>query len=205
MTYDPNEHHRRSIRLSGYEYAQTGAYFITICTQDKACLFGEVVDGKMRLNDAGRMVGEAWDALRPRFPTVDFNTFVVMPNHVHGVIFITPAPVGAGLVPAPNYGAATVGGTTVGAEPIGATTRVAPTIGDVVGAYKSWTTVLYARGVRQSGWPPFRRRVWQRNYYEHIVRSEESLNQIRQYILDNPMRWSFDRENPAAETPGGRR
>jgi len=113
MPYDPNRHHRRSIRLKGYDYSQAGAYFITICTQDRACLFGKVVNGEMRLNDAGRMVLAEWNMLPERFPHVVLDAFVVMPNHVHGIVVITnpatddtattaPTIVGTGLVPVPN-------------------------------------------------------------------------------------------------------
>jgi putative transposase len=115
MPYDPTRHHRQSIRLKGYDYSQAGAYFVTICTQDRACLFGKVVNGEMRLNDAGRMVLAEWNMLPERFPHVVLDAFVVMPNHVHGIVVITnPAPddtatkaptiVGAGLVSAPNDG-----------------------------------------------------------------------------------------------------
>jgi len=93
MPYDPTRHHRRSIRLKGYDYSQAGAYFVTICTQDRACLFGKVVNGEMRLNDAGRMVLAEWNMLPERFPHVVLDAFVVMPNHVHGIVVITnPAP-----------------------------------------------------------------------------------------------------------------
>lgn len=191
MTYDPERHHRRSIRLKGYDYTRPGAYFVTICTQNQQCLFGEVVDGEMRLNQAGHMVQAEWNALPDRFPSVGIDAFVVMPNHVHGIIVITNDIVGAGLVPALN------GATTIN----GATTRVAPTIGNVVGAFKSRTTVLYTYGVKQIGWTPFRGRLWQRNYYEHVIRDESSLNHIRQYILDNPLRWAMDRQNSNAVEP----
>ncbi len=191
--YKPDEHRRRSIRLTGYDYGRTGAYFVTLCAQNRDCLFGEVVDDEMRLNAAGEMVLAEWNALSNRFPTVELDAFIVMPNHIHGVIVITcDGNVGAGLVPAPHL-------PGVGAN--GATTRVAPTLGGVVGAFKSLTTVLYTRGVRQSAWPTFSGRLWQRNYYEHIIRNEESLNRIRQYILDNPAQWAFDRENPLATAP----
>ena len=181
MGFDPERHHRRSLRLKGYDYTQAGAYFVTICTQDRACLFGEVVGDAMRLNDAGRMVVAEWERLAKRFPGVELDAFVVMPNHVHGILVITD-PVGAGLVPAHD----------------GATTRVAPTVGDIVGAFKSRTTVGYIHGVKARGWPPFRRRLWQRNYYEHIIRHDESLNRIRRHIAENPLRWHLDRENPQA-------
>jgi putative transposase len=231
MPYDPTRHHRRSIRLKGYDYSQAGAYFITICTQDRACLFGKVVNGEMQLNDAGRMVLAEWNMLPERFPHVVLDAFVVMPNHVHGIVVITnPAPddtatkaptiVGAGLVSAPNDGPM---GAAPNDGPMGAapndgpmsapndgattrtttrtTTRVAPTVGDIVGAFKSRVTVEYIRGVKTSGWPPFRGRLWQRNYYEHIIRNERALNAIRQYIIENPRRWQMDRENEARTAP----
>ena len=205
MPYDPTRHHRRSIRLKGYDYSQARAYFVTICTQDRACLFGKVVNGEMRLNDAGRMVLAEWNMLPERFPHVVLDAFVVMPNHVHGIVVITnPAPddtattaptiVGAGLVSAPNDGATTRTTTRT-------TTRVAPTVGDIVGAFKSRVTVEYIRGVKTSGWPPFRGRLWQRNYYEHIIRHERALNAIRQYIIENPRRWQMDQENEARTAP----
>ncbi|MDR2015537.1 MAG: hypothetical protein LBP99_07980 [Azoarcus sp.] len=220
------EHRRRSIRLKGYDYSQAGAYFITICTQDRACLFGEIADGEMRLNDAGRMVVSQWSAQTNRFPVVRLDAFVAMPNHIHGILWIESDVtdghpddfVGAGLVPAHagvrthvSDGATTDGATTDGATTNRATanrattnrattnratTRVAPTVGDIVGTFKSLTTVAYTRGVEQSGWPGFHGKLWQRNYYEHIIRDDNALSRIRQYIIDNPAQWAVDRENP---------
>jgi REP element-mobilizing transposase RayT len=195
MADDLDRHHRRSIRLKGYDYALAGAYFVTISTQDRGGVFGDVVAGVMRLNEAGRMVSTEWNTLPAWFPGVDLDAFVVMPNHIHGIIvFTTRVSVGAPLVGAQDV-------TPNMATDNRATTRVAPTLGDVVGAYKSRVTVEYTRGVKTKGWPAFRRRLWQRNFYEHIIRNEASLNHIRQYILDNPARWSFDRENPLAVAP----
>ncbi len=185
---------RRSIRLRDYDYSRPGAYFVTACVENRECLFGEVAAGEMRLNDAGRMVVEEWMALSTRFPFVMLDVFVVMPNHLHGIIVITTPDVGAGLVPAPGDAGWAGDEATTRA---GATTRVAPTtLGDIVGAFKSRTTVLYARGVKRFGWPRFRGRFWQRNYYEHIIRSETSLQRIREYIIQNPLRWHLDFENP---------
>ncbi|MPZ14610.1 MAG: transposase [Chloroflexi bacterium] len=240
MADDQDRRHRRSIRLKGYDYSLAGAYFVTISTQDRVCLFGDVVARVMRVNEAGRMVSTEWDALSARFPGIDLDAFVVMANHIHGIIvFATRASVGAPLVGAldtrssvgaplvgaqatrasvgaplvgaqatrasvgaPLVGAqatrASVGAPLVGALDNRATTRVAPTLGTVVGAYKSRVTVEYTRGVKTKGWPAFRRRLWQRNFYEHIIRNEASLHRIRQYILDNPARWMMDRENAAA-------
>jgi REP element-mobilizing transposase RayT len=195
MADDLDRAHRRSIRLKGYDYALAGAYFVTISMQDRGCVFGDVVAGVVRLNEAGQMVSTEWDALLGRFPGVDLDAFVVMPNHIHGIIvFATRVSVGAPLVGAQGVAPNRVIDNR-------ATTRVAPTLGDVVGAFKSRVTVEYTRGVKTKGWPTFRRRLWQRNFYEHIIRNEASLNHIRQYILDNPARWAFDRDNPLAITP----
>jgi REP element-mobilizing transposase RayT len=230
VTYDSQKHHRRSLRLKGYDYSQAGAYFITVCVEDRACLFGEVIGDQMHLNDAGRMVLAEWNTLPVRFPTVEMDVFGVMPNHIHGIIVVATAgtvarqaPVGATLVvalapPAPVLGERESGAV---ARPR-ATTRVAPTtspatpdpapsapappdplptLGDIVGAFKSLTTVLYVHGVKQAVWPAFRGQLWQRNYHEHIIRDEESLNRIRQYILDNPAGWASDEENPQVDRP----
>lgn len=179
---------RRSLRLKGYDYGQASAYFVTICTQDRACLFGAVFDGSMRSNDAGRMVATMWSELPSRFAGAEIDTFVVMPNHLHGIVVLCDD-----------------GATTRGATTRGATTRVAPTVGAplvgaplgaVVGAFKSITTVEYIRGVGARGWPEFRGRLWQRNYYEHVVRDEAELSRIRRYIDENPLRWDIDDENP---------
>ncbi len=192
--YNPEQNHRRSIRLQGYDYTQPGAYFVTICTQTRACLFGAVADGAMRLNNPGQIAKAAWDELSARFPSVRLDAFIVMPNHVHGIIIVgaqfiapqktPPTIVGAQFI-APSDG---FDGTNQGVI------NPAPTLGEMVRAYKAASTRL----IRQAGTPDF---AWQRNYYEHVIRDEESLDRIRQYILDNPARWTFDRENPAAKTP----
>ncbi|HJN85599.1 MAG: transposase [Dehalococcoidia bacterium] len=192
MSFDPERHHRRSIRLPGYDYAGPGAYFVTICTQGRVCLFGEIVEGKLFPNDAGRMVQAVWDELPVQFLGISVDAFVVMPNHIHGIIVWT-APVGAPLVGAQSDTPTTTG---VGATGQGATTRVAPTLGDVVGAYKSLTTLGYVRGVKTRGWQAFPGRLWQRNYFEHVIRDETSLGRIREYIVNNPQHWELDRENP---------
>jgi REP-associated tyrosine transposase len=159
-TAELDRHHRRSIRLKGYDYSLAGAYFVTISTQGRECVFGDVVAGVMRLNEAGQMVSTEWDILLARFPGVDLDAFVVMPNHIHGIIvFATRVSVGAPLVGAQDV-------TPNMATDNRATTRVAPTLGDVVGAFKSRVTVEYTRGVKTKGWPAFRRRLWQRNFYE---------------------------------------
>ena len=173
MSYDPEIHHRRSIRYKGYDYTSAGAYFVSIVAQGRLCLFGEVVDGEMRLNGAGEMVRRVWDGMPERIPYVVMDEFVVMPNHVHGVIFI-----GQPLARAAGH------------------TGGAPMLGEVVGAFKSVSTVEYGKGVKGSGWQRFERRLWQRNFFERIVRNEHELGQIREYIVKNPMNWESDWENP---------
>ncbi len=189
MTYDPEKHHRRSIRLRGYDYRQAGAYFVTICTQNRECIFGEVAEGQMTLNARGQMVESVWRELRPPYLGIEVDAFVVMPNHVHGIIIL----VGAGPCARP--------GPRACPDKSGQPQRVAPTaampLPDVVHRFKSLTTARYRRRVLRDGWPAFPGRLWQRNYYEHVVRSEEELNHLRQYIIDNPAHWGEDRDNPA--------
>ena len=192
-SYDPEKHHRRSIRLKGYDYAQEGVYFVTVCTQNRACLVGAVADGEMQLNNAGQIAKAAWDDMPARFPSVRLDAFIVMPNHVHGIIIVGAQFIAPPKTPPTNVGAQFI----VPPDGFGATNpgvmNYAPTLGDMVRAYKAASTRL----IRQAGTPDF---AWQRNYYEHVIREEESLNRIRQYILDNPARWEFDLENPAATT-----
>ena len=191
--YNPDMHYRRSVRLRGYDYTHAGAYYVTIVAQDRVFLFGEVVGENVRLGEAGVMVQAVWEALPHRFPSIETDAFVVMPNHIHGIIVID-GPVGASLVDALDD----VGARVTMARDTRATTRVAPTLGDVIGAYKSSTTVEYARGVGTDGWRPFNRRLWQRNYYERVIRTNEELDRIREYIVNNPAQWEMDAENPDA-------
>jgi putative transposase len=175
MPYDPQRHHRRSIRLKGYDYAAPGYYFITICAQQRGMIFGTLHEGGVALNAAGVMICDWWRALPSRFAVVHLDAWIVMPDHVHGVITI-PAVTADGGDDA--------GGDHVGGDHAGSPLRVS--IGDVVGWFKTMTTNAYIRGVRDNGWPPFERRLWQRNYYEHIVRDHADLERIRQYIAQNP-------------------
>jgi REP element-mobilizing transposase RayT len=193
---DVPDRHRRSIRLRNYNYSLAGAYFMTVCVQGKTSLFGEVTDGKMQLNDAGREVQDVWDSIPKYYPGIDIDIFQIMPNHIHGILII----VGAGPRACPDAALSPIVQPRGGAESTGQPQGVAPTLSlpDVMHRFKTLTTRLYVNGVKQSGWTPFRGRLWQRNYYEHVIRNEESLNHIRQYIADNPTHWSLDRENPKA-------
>jgi len=175
--YDPEKHHRRSIRLKEYDYSQTGAYFITICAYNKECIFGDVVDGKIILNQYGEIVKAEWLKTFDIRKNLILDKYIVMPNHFHGIIMI------------------------VDGHDVGATRRVAPTkrpngpvpasIGAIIGQFKSIVTKRINAMRNTTGLP-----VWQRNYYEHIIRNEDELNQIREYIADNPIKWELDEENP---------
>ncbi len=188
MTYDPSRHHRRSIRLPGYDYTRAGAYFITIVTHDRACLFGDVVDGDMRLNESGEIAHAEWRRTAAIRPRVVVDAFVVMPNHLHGIVILTDDGGRRGtLQRAPTQCAPATerfGQPTPGSIPT------------IVRLFKSATTKRINDMRGTPGLP-----VWQRNYYEHIIRDDESLRRIRQYIRDNPVHWAFDRDNPAAAAP----
>lgn len=190
--YNPNIHHRRSIRLKGYDYAQAGLYFVTKCLQDRECLFGDVVNGEMMLNDAGKMVENEWLKLPQRFPNIELHEFVVMPNHFHAIMEI----VGATHVVAqhetgqpPLSGQPPISGQPQGIAP----TAKPKTVGDMVGAFQSIVTVEYIRGVKNMGWQPFNGKLWQRNYWEHIIRDEQSYQRISEYIINNPKNWGNDK------------
>jgi REP element-mobilizing transposase RayT len=180
---------RRSIRLKEYDYSQSGAYFITICAQVRECLFGEIVDWKIALNDAGKMVQAVWDDIPSHYAGIDTDAFIIMPNHIHAIIVI----VGAAPCGRPDSD----NGQARGPAPTGNTTL---SLADVVHRFKTMTTKRYADGVKQNGWPAFAGRLWQRNYYERVIRNEDELNEIRQYITDNPAKWYTDEENPNEET-----
>lgn len=182
MKYNPEIHHRRSIRLKEYDYATTGGYFVTIRTYDKESLFGRIEEGEMILNDGGKTVEMAWQGVPSHFANVTLDEYVIMPNHFHGIIVIKNEFVGAGLGPPCMKGRH---------DKKGAASR-APTLGDIVCAFKSISAIQVNRISSRSGQP-----LWQRNYYERIIRSEDELDRARKYILDNPTKWEMDKENPA--------
>ena len=194
MPYNPNKHHRRSIRLKGYDYSQAGLYFITICVQDRKCLFGNIVNGEMILNDAGKMADNEWVKIPERFTNVQLHEYIVMPNHFHAIMEI----VGATLVVAQNNESVIRDNESVDDEqgqpqgiaqnnesvddeqgqPQGIAPTKPKTVGDIVGAFQSIVTVEYIHGVKQLGWQWFNGKLWQRNYWEHIIRDEQSYRHI---------------------------
>lgn len=197
--FNPEIHHRRSIRLRDFDYSAIGAYFVTICTQGRECLFGGICDGAMVLNEAGHMLKLWWQKLPEKFDDVIVDSHITMPNHFHGIIRI----VGAAPRGRPVFDVCPVVGTIKNGQPHGVATGkcgqphgVAPTLGDVMDWFKTMTTNAYIRGVKDNNWPPFPGRLWQRNYYERIIRDDNELAAIREYIQNNPMRWAEDKENP---------
>jgi putative transposase len=198
LRYDPLKHHRHSIRLKGYVYSRAGAYFVTIVSQGRAGLYGEVANGEMALNAGGHMVQRWWLELERKFPTVRTDAHVVMPNHFHGIAVITDA-VGADLRVGPDPIQTML--DRVGPGPVAPTADQGAHVGAplpaVVQWFKTMTTNDYIRGVKTLGWPPFPGKLWQRNYYEHIIRHEGELEDVRRYIANNAMQWMLDEENPA--------
>lgn len=171
---------RKSIRLNGFDYSQEGLYFVTICTNNQVCFLGEVLNDEMVLTDAGRLVEKWWLKLPDKFPNIELDYYVVMPNHFHGIISI----VGADPCVCPDN----LTGEHAGSP-----------LQSIMQWFKTMSTNEYIRGVKQLGWMPFNRKFWQRSYYEHIIRNEKELNRIREYIQNNPLKWELDRENPESK------
>ncbi len=167
----------RSTRLQTHSYSDPGTYFITLCTQNKSFLFGEIIDEKMQLNEIGKIVLICWNAIPTHFLHVELNEFVVMPNHIHGIIILTD------FVGANNYSPANLN------HPTG-TSR---TIGSIVRGFKIGVTKKLNINFSDSR---SKKSIWQRNYWEHIIRGEQDLNRIREYILNNPSKWELDSLNP---------
>jgi REP element-mobilizing transposase RayT len=179
MRFIPGARNRRSVRLKEYGYVQAGAYFVTICTYNRDCLFGEVVDGEMRLNEYGEIARDEWIKTASVRTSVVLDVFVIMPNHIHGIIILTGN----------------------GSGNVGAARRVAPngrvartmqpgSIGAIIGQFKSIATKRINKRRGTPGLP-----VWQRNYYERVLREDE-LDRVRAYIQNNPAQWEMDAENP---------
>jgi putative transposase len=205
----PLEHpKRRPLRLKTYDYSKPGGYYITICSEKRLPWFGNIINGTMVLSDAGLLVEKWWHRLVSKFSPIELDAFVVMPNHVHGIIFIigenSSDPVGADpcVRPAPSMNVGEdpcvrpAPSMNVGADPCVRPCR--PSLGRMLQWFKTMTTNQYIAGVKQAGWHPFPGRLWQRNYYEHVIRDEKSLDCIREYVNTNPLRWHLDRENKSA-------
>jgi REP element-mobilizing transposase RayT len=200
MKFDPLLHHRRSIRLKGYDYSQEGAYFITICCHNRICRFGEIVGAglapaQMQLNEYGNIAYNEWAKLPERFPNLELDVFQIMPNHMHGIIVLND--VGAGASPTPiaptQFDDIKNGQSSNGRikNNTGQPQGIAPTVGDIVGAYKSLVAngclKIFKINNEKMG------KLWQRDYYEHIIRDDRSYQTISEYITNNPSKWADDK------------
>ena len=196
---NPRLRYRRFLRLKNHDYRQAGAYYVTICTQSREFLLGEVVDGVMQLNAFGKIVEREWLNTAAIRPSVELDAFVVMPNHIHVIIMLTDQ---EGATHRQEGATHRVAATTTGE----ATARVARTtrahgpasgsLGAIIGQFKSVVTKEINQLRTRPGAP-----VWQPNYYEHVIRNEQDLECIRAYIANNPGRWAEDSENPTTPNP----
>lgn len=176
MRYNPNIHNRKSIRISNYDYSKEGMYFITICTQNRECILSEIVGAgpvsaqknknnlALKLTQLGIMINQTYLNLEEEYNTIKLHNYIIMPNHIHAIIEICNR----------------------------TDTGPAPTLADIICAYKTRTTYLCARGVKLGIYKPFNKRLWQRNYYEHVIRNEKELYKINEYIMNNPYNWKND-------------
>ncbi len=193
MIYDPKKHHRRSIRLKGYDYSKPGMYYVTIVTHNHKCFFGKIENGKMILNEYGEIAQQCWTEITRRFPNIEIDEYIIMPDHIHAIIKITNPPVGTTLAVVPdktdgavvpdkiinNFGTYT--DTNI-------TDTKPPSLGDIVGAYKSIVSNKCLLVFKQKN--QYMGKLWQRNYYEHIIKNNTRLSRIRKYIINNPANWN---------------
>jgi len=179
MVFDPYINNRRSIRLKGYDYSRAGAYFVTVCVKDREHLLGKIIDGNMVRNPAGEMVSKIWMQIPENYPEFEIDSFVVMPNHFHGIII--KSDVGVGL-PNPNmYKSIWIKGG--GTPPL----QKQLTLSKIIAYFKYVSTKEINSMQETPG-----KKLWQRNYYEHIIRNKHELNAYRHYIQDNPENWEED-------------
>lgn len=155
------------LRLRGHDYSEPSAYLVTICAEQRTCRFGEIRDEQTILNGAGQVILQRWNELPDRFPNVELDAVVLMPNHLHAVIFINGDPLAHEFDPRAG-------------------------LSRVIQAFKSLSTVDYSRGVKLLGWPRYTKRLWQEGFHDHIVRSDRELDRVREYIEANPSDWPRD-------------
>jgi putative transposase len=223
MKFNSDIHHRRSIRLKAYDYSQPGVYFVTVCTQNREPIFGHIQKSSMILNESGEMIKKWWEKIPIKFDNTKIDLYVIMPNHIHMILIINNPKTEEYLnfdkgkntvLPLhKNYDKNILNRNSdniVGVDPcinpdshikIGTKNNFYKHHGKLYGLpkYISWfkrmTTNEYIRNVRYKNWEPFDKKLWQRNYYEHIIKYEKELNKYREYIKNNPLKWDEDEEN----------
>ncbi|HOV71833.1 MAG TPA: transposase [Dysgonamonadaceae bacterium] len=183
MKYNPDNHHRRSIRLQGFDYSQAGFYFITLCTQNREYLFGEILNGEIRLNEFGKIAYQCWLEIPNHFPNVQLDECVIMPNHIHGIIELKD--IGNIEIGVQNFEPQRFEPQRFEPQRNEYQHIIPRSIGSIIRGFKIGVT----KGLRQNTDIYV---VWQRNYYECIIRNEVELNRIRQYIINNPKKWKTD-------------
>jgi REP element-mobilizing transposase RayT len=167
---------RKDLRIKNYDYFQAGYYFVTICTEGKRHLLGDVVDGYMKLNNVGQMIEKWVEKLHNQYGNIELDEFVIMPNHIHLIVVI-------------------VGDDPCVVPPVtnsNAGTHTGVPLHTVIQWFKTMSTNEYIKGVKSGEYPTFDKRIWQRNYYEHVIRNDKELNEIREYIVNNPLKWELD-------------
>ena len=195
--YNPNIHHRRTIRLKEYDYSQAGLYFITICTHNRAYLFGEIKNGEMILNDMGKIANQCWLEIPNHFPNTILHEYIIMPNHIHGIVQLVGAknfspeityPTPEITYPTPEITHPTPENScnTNVAKKNSPLRSPSKTIGSVVRGFKIGVTKWIRQNTNIYN-------VWQRNYYEHIIRNDQSYQTILDYIVNNPKKWNDDK------------
>jgi len=217
MKYNPQIHHRRSIRLQDYDYSSEGAYFVTICARHRECLFGEIVNGEIVLNEYGKIAEQCWNDMPNHYDNIALDAFIIMPNHFHGIIFITDnvdnvraihelplhelplreLPLHESLLHESPLYELSLHESSLHELPLRKSSIQSPLqrrkmlLPKIIGRFKM-NAAKQINQIRNTPGLP----VWQRNYYEHIIRNEESLNNIRNYIVNNPSKWYDDEYNP---------
>ncbi|MEW6200947.1 MAG: transposase [bacterium] len=200
--YDLKIHNRCSIRLWGYDYSDEGAYFVTICTHKHKCVFGKIVEGEMVLNAYGKILEMCWNDIPKHFPVVELDEFVIMPNHVHGILIV-----GAQfIVPnTPSCEESEIYKSGLGESGLDKSSPYIEnnpmmlnqtTLGKIIRFYKAKTTFLIRKKGFDKSNPYISQFKWQRNYYERIIRNDDEFAHIGDYIMNNPLYWHLDRENP---------
>jgi REP element-mobilizing transposase RayT len=184
MPSPSDRHHRRSVRLRHYDYSQAGAYFLTICSKGRQCLFGQVIDGEIVLSDIGQVVASEWERTAEIRKEVELDAWVVMPNHLHAVVIITQSLIDIAAAKPPPH--------ILSDASIRGMGSIKKSLSSLVQGFKSATTkpINVMRGTPRVP-------VWQRGLWEHVIRNEDDLKRIREYIANNPRRWLEDENNPA--------